>query len=170
MKHLPLLLLLSSTALAQIGPEKLQNATPKEAMKLANLWRTSTTGVKSFVTPENIEFTFPDGQTTKVPLPVDQMVIAIAPYINKTHPCKTHFMSSCTGEMQNQSVDVLVKTASGTTVMNRTVKTLPNGFLELWLPRNRTYTVTLKAAGKSASGTIATQKTSDTCITTFQLK
>lgn len=171
MKFLPVLMpFVALTAFAAPSPEQLQNVTPQQALKLANLWRTGTTGVKSFVTSEKIQFTFPDGQQSEVKLPADQMVIAIAPYLQQTHPCKTHFMSSCTGELQNQNVQVTVKNGNGKTIIRRAFRTHQNGFLEVWLPRNETYTVTLTAQGKTVTGTLKTFSGSDTCVTNLQLR
>ena len=167
---LALIPLLAITALAAPSPQQLQNTIPQQALKLANLWRANTTGVRSFVTSEKIQFTFPDGQVAEVKLPQNQMVIAIAPYLQQTHPCKTHFMSSCTGEMQNQPVEVLVKDQNSKTIIKRTFKTHANGFLEVWLPRDGTFTVTLSAQGKSATGTLKTFSGSDTCVTNLQLR
>ena len=87
---------LSSLALAQSSspsPDQLKGVSPLKAMQLANSWK--GTAVKSFVTDSAVHFTFPDGQQQSVSLPAKQMVIAIAPYVNQTHPCKTHFMSGC---------------------------------------------------------------------------
>ncbi len=87
---------LSALASAQSSPAtpaQLQGVTPQKAMQLANSWKGN--GVKSFVTDSAVQFTFPDGQQESVNLPAKQMVIAVAPYVNQTHPCKTHFMSGC---------------------------------------------------------------------------
>ena len=79
-------------------------------------------------------------------------------------------MSGCQGELVNTPVKVQVTNAAGKTVINRTVKTLPNGFLELWLDRNQTYNVTLSAQGRSVKGQLQTLKGSDTCVTTLRLQ
>jgi len=150
-------------------PAQLTGLTAQQALRKANQWRNAG-GVQSFVTSEAVVFKFPSGEQKSVALPARQMVIAIAPYVNQTHPCKTHFMSGCQGELANTPVSVLVKNQAGKTVINRTVKTLPNGFLELWLDRNQTYQVTLKSGGKSTSGTLSTQAGSDTCVTTLKLQ
>lgn len=167
-----LLLALASLAPAQTAapsPAQLGGLTAQQALAKANQWR-NTGGLQSFVTTEAVVFKFPDGEQKSVALPAKQMVIAIAPFVNQTHPCKTHFMSGCQGELVNTSVSVLVKTQAGKTVMNKTVKTLPNGFLELWLDRNQTYQVTLKTGGKTTTGTLNTQPGSDTCVTTMRLQ
>ncbi|GAA5502733.1 hypothetical protein Dxin01_02477 [Deinococcus xinjiangensis] len=169
---LTLLFTLFSMTAAQTAapsPAQLGGLTPQQALAKANQWR-STGGLQSFVTTEAVVFKFPGGEQKSVALPAKQMVVAIAPYVNQTHPCKTHFMSGCQGELVNTPVSVLVKTHAGKTVMNKTVKTLPNGFLELWLDRNQTYQVTLKTGGKTTTGTLNTQPGSDTCVTTMRLQ
>lgn len=166
--------LLSTLAFAQQpgrapSPALLGGVSPQQALKLANTWR-GQGGLQSYVTPDAVHFTFPDGQKKAVALPRAQMVVAIAPYINRTHPCKTHFTSSCQGEMVNTPVNVHVTSRAGKTVLRKTVKTLDNGFLEVWLPRGQQYNVTLTAQGKTTRGTLATLAGSDTCVTTLQLR
>ena len=162
---------LSTLAFAQVtapSPAQLKGVSAQKAMQLANAWKGSN--VQSFVTDQAVQFTFPNGQKESVALPARQMVVAIAPYVNQTHPCKTHFMSGCQGELVNTPVKVNVTNAAGKTVINRTVNTLPNGFLELWLDRNQTYNVTLSAQGKSVKGQVQTLKGSDTCVTALRLQ
>lgn len=167
-----LLFTMGSLAAAQTvapSPAQLNGLTPQQALTKANLWR-NTGGLQSFVTTEAIVFKFPSGEQKSVALPAKQMVVAIAPYVNRTHPCRTHYMSSCQGELVSTPVNVLVQNQIGKTVMNKTVKTLPNGFLELWLDRNQTYQITLKTSGKTTTGTLNTKAGSDTCVTTMRLQ
>lgn len=172
-KQVPLTLMLvfSSVAAAQASPipASLEGLTPKQALAKANQWR-GMGGLQSFVTSEAVVFKFPSGQQKRIALPAQQMMIAIAPYINQTHPCNTHYMSGCQGELVGQAVNVLVKNSAGKTVLKRTMRTLSNGFLELWLDRNQTYQVTLNTKGKRVSGTLNTRAGSDTCITTLRLQ
>lgn len=151
------------------NPTLLGGISPQQALKLANTWRDQG-GLQSYVTSEAVHFTFPDGQQRAVALPKGQMVVAIAPYINQTHPCKTHFTSGCQGELVNTPVKVRITTRAGKTVLQKTVRTLDNGFLELWLDRGQQYNVTLTAQGKTTRGTLATLPGSDTCITTLRLR
>lgn len=148
---------------------QLKDLTPQQALARANQWH-SAGGLQSHVTSEAIVFKFPDGQQSSVALPARQMVVAIAPYVNQTHPCKTHFMSGCQGELVNTPVRVLVKNQAGKTVMNKTVRTLPNGFFELWLDRNQTYRVFLKSGAKTTTGVLSTHAESDTCVTSLRLQ
>ena len=63
----------------------LKNINAVEAMAIANQWKWSKKEIKSHVTPAEVVFKFPDGKMKKIPLPKDKMVIAVAPYIRRTH-------------------------------------------------------------------------------------
>ena len=63
----------------------LNNIDAFQAMIVANQWRSSDRNVKSYVTPREVVFKFPDGTVKKIPLPKEKMVVAIAPYISRTH-------------------------------------------------------------------------------------
>jgi len=151
------------------GPSSasLQGKGPVEALALANEWKGND--VTTFVTTEFVNFEFPGGAKTSVRLPADEMVVAIAPYIDQTHPCETHYMSGCQGELVDVPVDVVARLADGTVVVDDTVRTMANGFIELWLPRDTEVSISLAARGKSVEGTIGTFADSRTCITTLQL-
>ncbi len=53
---------------------------------------------------------------------------------------------------------------------DETITTLQNGFLEIWLPRNRRIMVSVRRGDLTAKGVIETFPDSKTCVTTFQLK
>ena len=78
-------------------------------------------------------------------------------------------MSSCQGELADSEVYVQAVDQDGTVLVDKNIKTMANGFFELWLPRNRNIKLTIKGFGKSATGLITTFPDSKTCITTFQL-
>ena len=42
--------------------------------------------IKSHVTPREVVFEFPGGKAKRVALPENRMVVAVAPYITRTHP------------------------------------------------------------------------------------
>ena len=56
-----------------------------EAMAIANAWKWSRKDVKTFVTAREVVFKFSDGKQKKVPLPQEKMLVAVAPYIRRTH-------------------------------------------------------------------------------------
>jgi hypothetical protein len=79
-------------------------------------------------------------------------------------------MSSCQGELTQTKLNVKAVDQSGTTIMDKPVTTLKSGFMELWLPRNRTINLTISGQNLSAIDVITTSDGSDTCITTMQLQ
>jgi hypothetical protein len=56
-----------------------------EAIAIANDWKWSQKDVKSSVTAREVIFEFADGTKKTIPLPEEKMLVAIAPYINRTH-------------------------------------------------------------------------------------
>ncbi|WP_341347060.1 CueP family metal-binding protein [Paenibacillus sp. FSL H3-0469] len=102
-------------------------------------------------------------------LPEDEFFLSVAPYVQNTHPCATHSLTGCQGEMVEQSFGVTVVDTDGKEIMNQTVKSQPNGFIDLWLPRNQNYQMTITHDGKEARSEISTFESDDTCLTTMQL-
>ena len=79
-------------------------------------------------------------------------------------------MSSCQGELTQTKLNVKAVDQSGTIIMDKPVTTLKSGFMELWLPRNRTINLTISGLNLSATDVITTSDGSDTCITTMRLQ
>ena len=79
-------------------------------------------------------------------------------------------MSSYNGELAQTKLNVKSVDQSGTVIMDKPVSTLRNGFMELWLPRNRTINLTISGLNHSATDVITTTDDSATCITTMQLR
>ena len=63
----------------------LKNVDAFQAMEIANQWKWSQKRIKSHVTARDIVFKFPDGKIKKIPLPDDKFLVAVAPYIKRTH-------------------------------------------------------------------------------------
>jgi len=82
---------------------ELKGKSAKQAMEIAYQWKQMNIDVVSYVTPDVVHFKFKDGAVVEVPLPDDQMVVSIAPYINSTHPCSTHYISKCDGKKEEIS-------------------------------------------------------------------
>ncbi len=149
---------------------ELKGKSAKQAMEIAYQWKQMNIDVVSYVTPDVVHFKFKDGAVVEVPLPDDQMVVSIAPYINSTHPCSTHYMSKCDGELKNTPVKIYAVTAGGKVLINKTITTPPYGFIDLWLPRDREINLFVSAMGKKATGKIYTYRNSKTCDTTLKLE
>lgn len=110
-----------------------------------------------------------DGNKTVYQLPEGEFFVSIAPYINETHPCKDHNLTSCQGEMVNKEFDVLIEDTDGNVVIDDTLQTETNGFIDLWLPRDKSFNITISHDGKKVESDFSTFKQDGTCITTLQL-
>ena len=56
-----------------------------EAIAIANEWKWSQKDVKSYVTAREVVFEFSDGTKKEILLPEERMLVAVAPYIRRTH-------------------------------------------------------------------------------------
>ncbi|WP_160036382.1 CueP family metal-binding protein [Paenibacillus sp. An7] len=124
--------------------------------------------VSASITPEELIVT-DHGKKTSFDLPEDEFFVSIAPFIENTHECAIHSLTGCQGELVNKNFDVLIQDEEGTIVMDDTITSFENGFIDLWLPRDRTYQVKIEYEGKTAESEIGTFKDSNTCITTMRL-
>lgn len=149
---------------------ELEGLSPKEALALANQWAEEAKGVQSYLTAKEIVFVFSDKKTKRVPLPKDEMALAVAPYVRYTHPCEVHFMSSCRGELAEQTFAVKVIDENGNVFWEGKVKTMANGFFELWLPRGKNYRLEVKQGDYIGTVPITTEGNAPTCITNLRLE
>lgn len=108
--------------------------------------------------------------SVEMDLPSDLFYLSIAPYINQTHPCGTHNLVTCRGELQNVTLHVVVTDVfSNEEIMNENVDTYSNGFAGLWLPRERNLSITVHYEELSSTTRISTFEEDYTCETTLRL-
>ena len=111
-----------------------------------------------------------DGKEKKYDLPEDEFFVSIAPYVNETHPCQIHSLVGCQGELTEAEFDVRIEDESGKVIIDEKMKSLDNGFIDIWLPRGHNFQVEISHDGKVAAAELATFKDDQTCITTMQLQ
>jgi len=63
----------------------LKNIDAIQAVAIANQWKWSKKEITSYVNSHEVVFKFPDKKITRIPLPEDKMVVAVAPYVKRTH-------------------------------------------------------------------------------------
>jgi hypothetical protein len=63
----------------------LEGMSAREAVAVANRWRWTQKDITSYVTPREVVFQFPSGNSTRIPLPKNEVLVSVAPYINNTH-------------------------------------------------------------------------------------
>ncbi len=69
----------------QSAEAALNNIDAIQAMAIANQWKWTKRKIRSHVTPREVIFKFPNGRVKTIPIPKDKMVVAVAPYISRTH-------------------------------------------------------------------------------------
>lgn len=164
------LLTLGSSVVANTpapAPSALEGVDAVEAIELANAWKGSD--VTSFATTEEVFFAFPDGTEVSIPMPEEQVFISVAPYLQRTHPCTTHYMSGCQGELVDQPIQVRAVRPDGSVVLDEVMNTGRNGFLDLWLPRGEAFLLQVSIDGYGTQAIIGTNSGNPTCITTMQM-
>ncbi|MGN7387461.1 CueP family metal-binding protein [Sporosarcina sp. SAFN-015] len=109
------------------------------------------------------------GKETTYDLPSNEFFVSIAPFITTTHPCGIHSLTGCQGELVKKDFDVFIQDVEGNVVVDETMTSLENGFIDLWLPRDKNFKVKITHDGKTVDANISTFEGDNTCITTMQL-
>lgn len=71
--------------------------------------------------------------------------------------------------MVEEEFDVYIEDIDGNVIVDETLKSQPNGFIDLWLPRNKTFKTMIEHDGKVVESELSTFESDPTCITTMQL-
>jgi hypothetical protein len=108
-----------------------------------------------------------DGDTTaKVKIPEDKFFLAFAPYINETEPCSEYNLTTCQGELANQTFLVEIISPNGDPIVKQEMTSLDNGFVSIWLDKNIEANLIVTYNNLRATAFITTFDDSNTCITT----
>jgi hypothetical protein len=121
------------------------------------------------ITSDKLIVTNNRGSETTYSLPKDEFFVSIAPYIENTHPCAIHSLTGCQGELTEKEFNVYIEDKDGNVVVDQALTSQNNGFIDLWLPRDQTYTAKIEYEGKTAQAEFSTFAGDNTCITTIQL-
>lgn len=121
------------------------------------------------VTGTELIITDKDGKANSYPLPEEEFFVSIAPFKEFTHPCTNHSLTGCQGELSEETFQVYVTDNAGNVVIENILTSGKNGFIDLWLPRNKQYNIKITKDGETATEEISTYDDSPTCITTMQL-
>lgn len=125
--------------------------------------------VSASITSHELIVTDQNGKEEVYPLPEDEFFVSIAPFYEQTHPCAIHSLTGCQGELVEEEFAVYIEDDRGNVIMDETISSLKNGFIDLWLPRDKTLHITIEHNGNKATETISTFEGDRTCITTMQL-
>ena len=123
------------------------------------------------VTATSLQLRDDAGRQAQLPLPQDQFYLSAAPFVETTHECGFHSLTTCRGELRSREISVsVVDSSSGETLEEGTRTTHDNGFIGFWLPRGITAELTCTLEGFTGTASISTQAEDDlTCLTSLQL-
>jgi hypothetical protein len=122
------------------------------------------------VRPDQLVLQDPKKPEMEQSVPIERgFYLAVAPYVEGTHECFHHSLTTCQGELVGEDLDVTITERGGKVLVDETVTTYPNGFVGFWLPRDVEATLEVRYDGRSAETEIATGAKDPTCLTTVQL-
>lgn len=111
------------------------------------------------------------GASAALDLPAGQFYLSLAPYVDSTHECFHHSLTTCRGELAAKPIQVSITNRStGQVLVDGTTTTFDNGFAGFWLPSGIDATVRVEHDGRTASAEISTGPGDPTCLTTLHLR
>jgi len=78
-------------------------------------------------------------------------------------------LTGCQGELVNKEFDVYIEDIEGNVLVDEKLKSQSNGFIDIWLPRDKEYRIEIKYDDKKVESEFSTFENDNTCITTMQL-
>lgn len=111
-----------------------------------------------------------ENREVSAPLDDAQFYLSVAPYVQQTHDCYFHSLTTCLGELTNTTMDLRITGTDGATLVDKTVTTFDNGFIGFWLPAGVSGTVEAHYEGRTGRSAFSSNADGATCMTTLQLK
>jgi hypothetical protein len=103
-------------------------------------------------------------------IPEDRFYLSVAPYVDQTHECFHHSLTTCTGELASTDVQVqIVDETNDRVLIDETRTTFENGFTGFWLPRDIKGSLRVTYDGKTGEADFATDQDAPTCLTTLRM-
>lgn len=110
------------------------------------------------------------GKEVALAIPADRFYLSLAPYLDHTHECFYHSLTTCTGELGGKRVSVRITDSThGTVLVDETRTSYANGFVGYWLPRDIKGTVRVTYGDHTGEVAFATDAEAATCLTTLHL-
>lgn len=127
-----------------------------------------STDLIASVMPEQLVLSTAEEQVA-LDLPEDSFYLSIAPFINYTHECQYHSLTTCVGEMSDEDVHVTVTDESGEVLVDEQRTTFDNGFVGVWVPADTSGTIEVSYQDMTGTTDFASDDQAATCITDLQL-
>jgi hypothetical protein len=103
-------------------------------------------------------------------IPDNRFYLSTAPYVDDTHECFNHSLTTCKGELASVEIRVrIVDETHDEVLVDETTTTFANGFVGYWLPRDIEGTVHVTYDGKVGEVDFTTDEAAPTCVSTLRL-
>lgn len=110
-------------------------------------------------------------QEIRLEMPADSVYVSVAPFINQTHDCFYHSLTTCLGELRNASVEVeIIEAGTGAVLVAEHATTFDNGFIGYWLPRDTAGTIEITHGEFTGHSFFDTGPDGATCLTDLHLR
>lgn len=111
-----------------------------------------------------------DSSEVTLDLPEHLTYVSIAPYVNQTHDCFYHSLTTCLGELSNEQIQITITDeATGEVLVNEDTTTFDNGFVGFWLPDDAEGIIEVTYRGYAGTTEFATTDDGATCVTDLRL-
>lgn len=122
------------------------------------------------VRPDELVLTTPDEEIS-LDMPAASVYVSVAPFINQTHDCFYHSLTTCLGELRNTPVDVeIIEAGTGEVLVSEQAMTFDNGFIGYWLPRDTAGTIEITHGEFTGHSFFDTGTHGATCLTDLRLR
>ena len=122
------------------------------------------------VRPDELVLTTPDEEIS-LAMPAASVYVSVAPFINQTHDCFYHSLTTCLGELRNAPVEVeIIEDGTGAVLVSEQATTFDNGFIGYWLPRDTAGTIEITHGEFTGYSYFTTGTDGATCITDLRLR
>ncbi len=126
------------------------------------------TAFTASVRPGSLLLADDDGEEERA-MPAGVFHLSVAPYVDGTHDCFFHSLTTCRGELGGRTLEVAVTASDGTVLFDETVIAEDNGYVGLWLPSDIDATLRVSDGERSGEIGISTGPDDLTCLTSLQL-
>lgn len=127
-------------------------------------------GLLASVQPDALVLRDDSDREARLPMPDDQVYVSVAPFLEQTHECHFHSLTTCLGELSDAEIRVTLTGDDGAVLIDETRTTYDNGFVGLWVPRGIDASLEIEHDGRTGTVPVSTRTDQDaTCITTLQL-
>lgn len=126
------------------------------------------TELMASVMPDHLMLTSSDTELT-MPLPEDSFYLSVAPFVDQTHECHFHSLTTCLGELSNEDIEVTIVDDAGEVIVDEQTTTFDNGFVGVWVPSDTEGTIEVNYNGMTGTTEFSATDEAATCITDLQL-